>query len=117
MHQLNWVKSLDNKWLNLSKLDLTYVHATGVYIVWHGGPNPQIVRIGQGNIAARLSHHRLNIQIMRYADRGPLMVTWAEIRDQSLRDGIETYLCEQFRPLIKSRLPETSPIPARSPFL
>ncbi len=117
MQRLLWAKSIDNKWLNFSDLDLTNLHATGVYIIWHGGSNPRIVRIGQGNIAARLAGHRLNHQIMRYVDSGPMMVTWAEINDQSHRDGIEAYLVGQFTPLIKDKVPEVAPIVASSPFL
>ena len=117
MHRLLWAKSIDNKWLNLSNLDLTNLHATGVYLIWHGGENPRIVRIGQGNIAARLAAHRLNHQIMRYVESGPMMVTWAEIDDQATRDGIETYLVKQFTPLIKDKVPEVRPIQASSPFL
>ncbi len=117
MHRLLWAKSIDNKWLNLSNLDLTNLHATGVYIIWHGGDNPRIVRIGQGNIAARLAAHRLNHQIMRYVESGPMMVTWAEISDQAMRDGIESYLAKQFTPLIKDKIPEVRPIQASSPFL
>ncbi len=117
MHRLLWAKSIDNKWLNLSNLDLTNLHATGVYIIWHGGENPRIVRIGQGNIAARLAAHRLNHQIMRYVESGPMMVTWAEIEDQAMRDGVEAYLAKQFTPLIKDKVPEVRPIQASSPFL
>ncbi len=117
MHRLLWAKSIDNKWLNLSNLDLTNLHATGVYMIWHGGENPRIVRIGQGNIAARLAAHRLNHQIMRYVESGPMMVTWAEIEDQAMRDGIEAFLSKQFTPLIKDKVPEVRPIQASSPFL
>lgn len=117
MQRLLWAKSIDNKWLNLSNLDLTNLHATGVYIIWHGGENPRIVRLGQGNIAARLAAHRLNHQIMRYVESGPMMVTWAEIDDQAQRDGIEAYLVKQFTPLIKDKVPEVRPIQASSPFL
>lgn len=117
MHRLLWAKSIDNKWLNLSNLDLTNLHATGVYLIWHGGENPRIVRIGQGNIAARLAAHRLNHQIMRYVESGPMMVTWAEVEDQAMRDGVEAYLATEFKPLIKDKVPEVSPIQASSPFL
>lgn len=117
MERLLWAKTIDNKWLNLSNLDLTNLHATGVYVIWHGGPSPRIVRIGQGNIAARLSAHRLNHQIMRYVTEGPMMVTWAEIDSQAMRDGVEVYLVQQFMPLIKDRLPEVPPLQAQSPFV
>ncbi|NNE56906.1 MAG: hypothetical protein HKN36_02260 [Hellea sp.] len=117
MERLLWAKSIDNKWVNLSNMDLTNLHATGVYIIWHGGNNPRIVRIGQGNIAARLAAHRLNHQIMRFAEDGPMMVTWAEISDQARRDGIEAYLVRQFTPLIKDQISHVLPIAASSPFL
>jgi len=117
MHELHWYKSVDNRWINLMEIDLTYVHATGVYIIWHGGSSPRIVRVGQGNIASRLDDHRKNIQITRYLENGKLMVTWAEIADQFLRGGIERYLSEQFQPLVRGQLTERDPIQARSPFL
>lgn len=116
MQHLHWIKSIDNKWLNFSQLDLTHIHATGVYIIWHGGENPQIVRVGQGNIASKLTAHRMNHQIMRFALRGPLMVTWAEILEPARRDGIEAYLNQQFSPLVRDKAPEVPPIAARSPF-
>ena len=116
MQNLHWVKSIDNKWLNFSQLDLTHIHAVGVYIIWHGGENPQIVRVGQGNIAAKLTGHRMNHQIMRFGMRGPLMVTWAEIAEPARRDGIEAYLIQQFTPIIRDRAPEAVPIAASSPF-
>ncbi|MGJ8563428.1 MAG: hypothetical protein ACSHXY_07740 [Alphaproteobacteria bacterium] len=116
MLQLAWVKSLDSKWLNLSHLDLTHVHATGIYIIWHGGENPRIVRIGHGNIASRLTEHKLNLQIMRYKQNGPLMVTWAEMADETTREGAAHYLAKQFSPLVKDRPSDTAPIVARSPF-
>ncbi len=117
MHKLLWAKSIDNKWLNLSNLDVTNLHATGVYVIWHGGQNPRVVRVGQGNIAARLAAHRLNHQIMRFTDSGPMMVTWAEVENQITRDGIETYLIKQFSPMIKDQTPDATPIPVSSPFV
>ena len=117
MQHLHWIKSIDNKWLNFNQLDLTHIHAVGVYVIWHGGENPQIVRVGQGNVAARLTAHRMNHQITRFGMRGPLMVTWAEIPDQAMRDGIEAYLINQFNPLIRDQMPEVAPIAARSPFV
>lgn len=116
MQQLRWMKSIDGKWLNLEKLDLTNVHSVGVYMVWHGGSNPRIVRVGQGNIAARLTAHRLNHQIMRFSGYGALMVTWAEVADENTRLGIERYMANQFKPIIKDRLPEVYPLMANSPF-
>lgn len=116
MKQLSWVKSIDGKWLNLVNLDLTNIHAVGVYIIWHGGENPRIVRVGQGNIASRLTAHRMNHQIMRFSDFGPLMVTWADVADPMERGGIERFMAQQFKPIIKDRVPAVHPVVAASPF-
>lgn len=116
MMQLSWMKSIDGKWLNLSHLDLTHIHATGVYMIWHGGENPRIVRIGHGNIAGRLTAHKLNHQIMRYLTDGPLMVTWCELGDPVQREGVAHYLAKQFTPLVKDRPSDVMPMAARSPF-
>ncbi len=117
MLQLNWSKSIDGKWLNLSHLDLTHIHTTGVYVIWHGGATPRIVRIGHGNVASRLTAHKLNHQIMRYMTEGPVMVTWAEVADETKRVGVAHYLTQQFGPLVKDRTPEVAPVAARSPFV
>lgn len=117
MQNLQWVKSIDAKWFNLAKLDLTHIHTTGVYIIWHGGSNPRIVRVGHGNIASRLTAHRMNHQIMRFGDYGPVMVTWADLPDLNRREGVTRYLTEEFLPLIKDRVPEVAPILASSPFV
>lgn len=116
MLNLAWVKSWDGKWINLNRIDLTHVNTTGVYIIWHGGNNPRIVRVGHGNIAQRLSSHRRNHQIMRFSSDGPLMVTWAALDHPQKREGVQNYLSQQFKPLIKERTPDTPPMIARSPF-
>ena len=54
---------------------------------------------------------------MRFVERGPMMVTWAEIDNQAQRDGVEVYLVNQFTPLIKDKIPEVAPLQANSPFL
>ena len=117
MLQLAWVKSLNDKWLRLSDLDYERINTTGVYILWHGGPEPAVVRVGSGDIGTRLRDHYNNLLIRRYENRGPLMVTWAEIASLSQRDGIENYLIELCQPLVLDYRPQANPVPVRSPFL
>ena len=116
MQKLKWMKTYDGKWVNLEQLDLRHVNMQGVYMIWHGGENPRIVRIGQGNIAERLRSHLTNLQIMRFKDYGPLMVTWAQVDNPQICEGIQRYLAEQFKPAIKERMPELPAIAAASPF-
>ena len=116
MQHLQWAKSIDGKWFNLAKLDLTYIQCNGVYIIWHGGANPRIVRVGHGDIAERLRVHRSNMQITRYGNYGPLLTTWATVADVQHCEGIASYLAMAFKPLVRDRSAEATPIVARMPF-
>lgn len=116
MYQLQWIKSLDNKWLDFTRLDLAQVRGGGVYIIWHGGTNPRVVRVGHGQFAQKFAEHRQNTQLMWYASQGPLFVTWAEVSSEAHRAGIETYLAQQFSPLLGQQLPSSVPLPVYSPF-
>ncbi|MEP6341742.1 MAG: hypothetical protein ABJ275_00360 [Maricaulaceae bacterium] len=117
MLKLAWVKSLNDKWLSLSELDFERIQTTGVYILWHGGEAPAVVRVGSGDIGTRLRDHYNNMLIRRYEKKGPLMVTWAGLESLSQRDGVENYLIELCRPLVSDYRPEADPVPVRSPFL
>ena len=117
MLQLAWVKSLNDKWLRLSDLDFERINTTGVYILWHGGPMPYVVRVGSGDIGTRLRDHHGNVLIRRYENRGPLMVTWAAVPSLSQRDGIENYLIDLCKPLISDYRPPVAPVPVLSPFV
>jgi len=119
---LKWVKSLDNNWLDLRGLDLSTMARNpsrphGVYIIWHGGSDPRIVRIGKGDIAARLLSHRENPQIVRYEKQGALMVTWAVLHDPHRQAAVEKYLNGQFPPLVRDQLTDMPPERIRSPFV
>lgn len=121
MSELYWVKSQDNTWLDLNRIDLQTMlrHPTrphGVYIIWHGGSDPKIVRIGTGDIVKKLIAHRDNPQITRYTRNGPLMVTWALQPDPRRQAGIASYLTEQFCPLVRDVPSGIPAIQVRSPF-
>ena len=116
MIELQWIKSIDYKWLDFMRLDLNQVRGSGVYVIWHGGENPRVVRVGQGELAKKLALHRESPRLMWYASQGKLFVTWAEISSSAHRDGIETYLTQLFVPLLADRVPSVQPLPVRSPF-
>jgi len=115
MGTLTWVKSTANEWLGLDRVDLSSVTATGVYIIWHGGLTPRTVRVGQGDIKARLTAHRFDPAIGAYRPHGGLLVTWAAVSVQAL-DGVERYLAETLRPLVGDRFPEATRIPVNLPW-
>lgn len=115
MLNLSWIKSQNNQWLPLS-FDLSRVTTpSGVYVIWHGGSTPWTVRVGQGNIADRLSAHRGDRLILTHATKGGLWVTWAALQAQYL-DGVERFLADQLQPLVGERHPNVAPISVNLPW-
>lgn len=115
MKTLIWVKAKSGDWLSLNTFDLSTISTRfGVYIIWHGGTNPRVVRVGQGDIADRLGCHRDDDEVQAYVGEG-LFVTWAAVSGGDA-DGIERHLADEWRPLVGDRWPVAVPIPVNSPF-
>ena len=113
--QVSWIKSTRNEWLNFETFNLDPVTAGGVYMIWHGGATPRVVRLGQGDIKSRLSAHRNDPLITKHRASGLLMVTWASV-PAAQRDGVELYLADQWRPLVGDAFPDCQPIAVNSPW-
>lgn len=115
--QLNWLKCTSGNWCSLERLDLSSITVKqGVYIIWYQGQqSSKVVRVGQGNIAERLSAHRNDPKILHYKSFGPLMVTWASVSSQHL-DGVERYLADTWTPLVGDAFPNARPIAVSSPW-
>ena len=114
---VSWTKCTTYVWCDFHKVNLNDKHleaVKGVYVIWHGGQSPKVVRVGQGVIAERLAVHRLDIQIQRYQSL-PLYVTWCALADQYL-DGVEAYLAQTFKPLVGDRFPNAKPIQVNHPW-
>lgn len=114
---INWIKCDGQQWCNFLALNLAHPHFNnleGVYLIWHGGTNSWVVRVGQGNIRDRLNAHRQDTEILKYKDLG-LYVTWAEVSSMQ-RDGIERYLGEKWNPKVGTKFPDASPIQVNSPW-
>ena len=114
---LNWIKCSGDQWCNFFNLNLNHSHfdnLEGVYIIWHGAPNPEVVYVGQGNIRERIRTHRLEATILRYRISG-LYVTWAPVA-ATYRDGVERYLIEQWHPLVGDSHLLVAPIEINSPW-
>ena len=121
MNELEWAKCTGDRWCDFMALDLEPVvlQRHGVYIIWHDGSNhrgPEIVRVGQGDIADRIAAHRGDEEITRYENRGRLFVTWAAVPARS-RDGVERYLFDKLVPLAGQRAPDARrPVPVNLPW-
>ncbi|MCK4357411.1 MAG: hypothetical protein KAW92_01465 [Candidatus Cloacimonetes bacterium] len=115
--QLNWMKCQGDVWCKLNTVNLAHQHfdnMDGVYIIWHGGENAATVKVGQGNIRARLQDHRVDPSIQAYNDLG-LFVTWAKVPSHQ-KDGVEAYLGEKLNPKVGDRFPDVEPIAVNLPW-
>ena len=114
---LEWMRGTDQKWPDLSRLDLensVFDNAEGVYIVWHGGTQPEIVAIGQGKIRERLKAE-LKDQNVRNFEKFKLYVAWAPA-EQNERPGIEKYLAGKLSPQVDRHVPEGEAITVNLPW-
>lgn len=114
---LNWIKCEGQRWCNLLTVNLDHQHfwgLEGVYVIWHGGPQPWTVYVGQGVIKDRLAAHRQEREILQYIALG-LFVTWAGVPSYT-RDGVEVYLAQQLRPKVGKQYPQATPISANLPW-
>lgn len=114
---VQWRKGDGNLWCKLNTVDLTHRHfegLKGVYVVWHGGDNPAVVRVGQGAIRDRLQAHRTEAEIQQYENK-LLMVTWAEVPEAD-RQGVEKFLTDAFQPLVGERFADRTPVEVNLPW-
>jgi hypothetical protein len=98
MH-LFWEKCSD-VWCFLDTVDVSRVHAIGVYVIWKGSETADrpstVVFVGHGEIGTCIELARLNPSIKGH---GPgLLVTWARAVPR-LAPGIAAYLSKQLHPL------------------
>lgn len=114
---VHWMQCLGDQWCGLFDLDLNHSHfnnLSGVYIIWHGGPDAKVVYVGQGNIRERIVAHRTEPEITKYrANR--LYVTWTSL-PEDYRDGVERYLTDKWYPLVGVEHPRVTPIQVNSPW-
>ena len=115
MVNLQWIRCVGNVWCPLLRLNLETVTEHGVYVIWHAGPTPKVVYVGQGDVRARLEKHRDDQNIVRHEAQGELYVTWASVSEAE-RDGIERYLANTFWPIEGRRHPNVQGTPVNIPW-
>ena len=114
---LFWNKCKGEVWCPLNTVNLPHPHFDnmhGVYIIWHGGTNPKTVYVGKGEIRGRLTAHRNNPEIQRFADIG-LYVTWARLAENQC-DGVESYLISKLNPIVNDQHPSADPVEVNLPW-
>jgi hypothetical protein len=119
---VDWIAGDKNEWFHLLGLNLDSIvpqDAFGVYIIWQYRPfcNDIIfVKVGQGNIVERLSKHRSDAEIAKYAKLpNKLYVTWAEVSKFDV-DGVEAYLGDSLKPILGERFPDCEEIEVNLPW-
>lgn len=110
MAQLIWCPGQPFETVNLAG-----VFVDGVYVIWHAGNPSRVVRVGQGDVGARLAAHRQDQAILAYGRYGVLYATWAAV-PVGLRDGVERHLAERWVPLVGDRFPNAAPIAVNDPW-
>jgi hypothetical protein len=106
---LSWVKCTGDNWCPFLAVNLSNVKTSGVYAIWIGGG--QYIRVGQGDIAARITTHRNDSEITKHKN---LYVTWASV-PAGQRDGVERYLYDVCQPVVGDRAPDAPAIAVNLP--
>jgi hypothetical protein len=105
--QLNWTRCQGDVWYKLNFVNLDHEHFNnrhGVYVIWHGGTDPAVVYVGQGDIKERLAEHQKKPEIQQYKHLD-LYVTWATV-PKEYRDGVESYLADTWSPKVGVNHPQ-----------
>jgi len=88
--------------LNLINLNNEYFDdLIGVYVIWSGSDEKDIVCVGQGKIRDKLIEMQIDRKVQSY---GPdLFVTWAAVPRVSL-EGVEAFLRDELNPIIHQNI-------------
>ena len=115
--EIPWIKYADGKWCNLETLNLEQEHfdgMQGVYVIWKGKDNRQVIYVGRGTIKDRLYKHRNDPRITKFGI-SKLYVTWASVH-YGYQQGVEYFLASVLTPDIGEHYSITPPIPVNLPF-
>ena len=115
--QLSWTKCQGGVWCKLNFVNLDHEHFNnrrGVYVIWHGGTEPQVVHIDRGNIKEGIDRNRSDPEIQQY-DSLDLYVTWAAVAEAHL-NGVVAYLVQTWPPKVRRNHPSDEPIPVNAPW-
>ena len=114
--QLDWAKPFNGpKWNALAALNVGGITVDGIYMIWFEASQARVVCVGNGRISRELARERNDREVIRYADRGTLLVTWAALPTLQ-QEGAVRYLTDLYPPLIKRFQPGAVPVAVNSPW-
>ncbi len=103
IHDPHWVRDPDGRFWRLADVrpdEFGLARLSGVYVVWHGGVQPQWLRVGRAqNLALVLTEVRNDGALRAHEDRGGLWVTWSAVRPE-FQDGVVSHLMRSLDPLL-----------------
>lgn len=108
--QLTWTKSFE---LDTAKVDAVKVE--GVYVIYQAGNPPRTIYVGKGDIAKRLTEHRLDSRFASARGAGKLVVTYAAVPKPD-QEGVERHLATRLAPTVGEQHPDVREIAVNSPF-
>lgn len=114
---LEWFKSFGDRWCDLLEINQNHNRFNGmrgVYIIWHEGKKPVVLKVGQGIVSDCLVENKEDYIVVAYGQYG-LYVTWAKVSEDDC-DGVERYIGEALKPIIGHRLPDVQPIEVNLPW-
>ena len=91
---ISWLKCQGSVWCYLDSVNITHKHfdkLEGIYLIWHGGKNARVVKIGQGLIRNKIKKFRTDSEVLKYK-KFNLYVTWAKV-EREQRWNIEVFMC------------------------
>jgi hypothetical protein len=85
----------------------------GVYVIWHGDPNPVASRVGLGYIRNCLANERNDKDVLAY-QQDAIYVTWGKV-GRKFCGGFVRYIADVLQPELESSSPDVEQIEVNIP--
>ena len=114
---LNWAITFENTWPVFDTLAMPQAGSVhGVYIIWWGNADPDVLYVGSGDVGSRLWAHASDHRFVEYQRNGlRLSCTWAEVDPRQIH-GAERFLGDKLQPRFGEKFPQDTPIPVNLPW-
>lgn len=117
MLTLNWARTSANTWPAFDTLEMPRAGSgDGVYIIWWGNTDPDVLYVGAGDVGDRLWYRAGDHRLVDYQRSGlHLSCTWAAVDPRQIH-GVERFLGDKLQPRFSEKFPQVTPIPVNLPW-
>lgn len=102
---INWVRNSKGRFHNVLRLDVVAEGLRGkggVYVIWHGGVQPDWLYVGfSSDLGRQIDPLIDDPRFEEFMDRSGVYVTWAFVSEE-FRHGVVRYLTERLDPEIEN---------------